>query len=128
MAGQENRRATRYKTALPVEVGSEKCTSIDVSSSGIFFETDKSFSPGQPIEFTIVLENVDPAHPVRLQCRGAIVRVEDKGQKVGVAATISTYTFEKVKNDKTGKAPEKRSQDGRNVTRLGILNAKEAKF
>ena len=103
MTGRENRGSPRYEVALPVEVGCEKCTSRDVSTSGIFFETDKSFSPGQPIEFTIVLEHVDPAHPVRLKCLGKIVRVDESGQKIGVAAAISSYSFEALQEPEKGR-------------------------
>ncbi|MFH1843871.1 MAG: PilZ domain-containing protein, partial [bacterium] len=78
----------------------------DFSSSGIFFETDKSFTPGQAIEFTMVLEHVDPQGPVRLKCIGEIIRVEEIGQKIGVAATIKSYSFE------ASGGPEKRQGEG----------------
>jgi hypothetical protein len=64
------------------------------AARGVFFETDRSFSPGQLIEFTLVLENIDSERPVRLKCRGKIVRVEESGQKIGAAAAVSSYTFE----------------------------------
>ena len=96
MKESDKRRAPRYRGALPVELESGKGITRDFNGSGIFFETDRRFSPGQPIEFTIVLEHVDPAHPVRLKCRGEIVRVEESGQKIGVAATISSYSFKEL--------------------------------
>ena len=52
--------------------------------------------PGTFIEFTLVLEHIDPERPVRLKCRGKIVRVEESGQKIGVAAVINSYTFEEL--------------------------------
>jgi len=76
-----------------VELKDGKGITRNFSSTGIFFETDKSFTQGQPIDFTIVLENVDPDRPVRVKCRGEIVRVEDSGQKIGVAVAISSYNF-----------------------------------
>jgi hypothetical protein len=72
-----------------------KCTTRDFSISGVFFETDRALSQGQEIEFTLVLEHIDPGRPIRLKCRGKIVRVEESGQKIGVAAAIDSYTFEK---------------------------------
>ena len=90
----EQRRAPRHSGKLPVELESGKGLTRDFSDSGIFFETEKSFTPGQPIEFTIVLEHIDPERPVRLKCKGKIIRVEGKGQKIGVAASIQSYTFE----------------------------------
>jgi hypothetical protein len=93
----EDRRAPRHKGKLPVELESGKGVTRDFSGSGVFFETDRSFSPGQFIEFTLVLEHIDPDRPVRLKCRGEIVRIEASGQKIGVAAAINSYTFEELK-------------------------------
>ena len=89
----EQRREPRHSGKMPVELESGKGLTRDFSGSGIFFETEKSFSLGQSIEFTIVLEYIDPGHPVRLKCRGKIVRIEEKGQKIGVATSIQSYTF-----------------------------------
>jgi hypothetical protein len=86
-------RAPRYKGKVPVELESGKGITRDFNGAGIFFEPDKSFSLGQPVLFTIVLEHIDPVGPVRVTCRGKIVRVEENGQKTGVAATINSYSF-----------------------------------
>jgi len=91
----EKRRTIRRKGKFPIVLENSKGITRDFSSSGIFFETDKSFTPGQTIAFTIVLEYVDPDRPVHIMCRGAIVRVEDKGNKLGIAATINSYTFDR---------------------------------
>ena len=105
MNKSEKSRATRHKGALPVELKEGKGITRDFSSSGIFFETDKSFTPGQSIEFTIMLEYVGPKGPVSMKCRGEIVRVEESGPKIGVAATISSYSFEKIREAKEGQGP-----------------------
>lgn len=94
--GSEQRRAPRFKGRLPVELESGRGVTRDFSGSGIFFETDRSFSTGQPIEFNIVLEYIDPEHPVLLKCLGEIVRVDESGQKIGVAAAIHSYSFEEL--------------------------------
>lgn len=91
----ENRRTIRHRGTFPVKLNNTKGMTRDFSSSGIFFETDKSFTLGQTIDFTIVLEYVDPGRPVHLKCRGKIIRVEDKGHKLGIAANIKSYVFEK---------------------------------
>jgi hypothetical protein len=90
----EKRRVPRQQVKLPVNLEGAKGITRDFSSSGIFFETDKSFTPGQPVEFTIVLEYIDLKGPIRMKCRGEIVRVEKSGQKIGVAAAINSYSFE----------------------------------
>jgi len=100
MKESEKRRAPRHQGKLPVKLKGGKGITRNFSSSGIFFETDRSFSPGQPIEFTIMLEHADPAGHIRMKCQGEIVRVEESGQKIGVAATIDSYEFEEFSNDK----------------------------
>ena len=97
MKKSEQRSEPRHKGKLPVKFESGKGITRDFSGSGIFFETDRAFSPGQPIEFSIVLEHIDPERPVRLKCRGEIIRIEESGQKIGVAAAINSYTFEDLK-------------------------------
>jgi hypothetical protein len=102
MGKNERQRAPRYKGKLPVEFESGKGFTRDFSASGIFFEADRLFSLGQPIEFTLFLEHIDAAGPVRMKCMGEIVRVEENGKKIGVAATINSYSFEPIepKSDK----------------------------
>ncbi len=96
MKRSEQRREPRHKGKLHVELGSGKGITRDFSSSGIYFETNRSFTPGQSIEFTIVLRHIDPKSPVHLKCQGEIIRVEENEQKIGVAAAIESYTFEKI--------------------------------
>jgi hypothetical protein len=93
MKGSDLREAPRFKGDVPVLTEGGEGVTRDLSGSGIFFETDGSFSTGQPIEFSIILEHLYPDRPVRLQCKGSVVRVEKKGQKVGVATTIDSYTI-----------------------------------
>jgi hypothetical protein len=52
----EKRAAARYRGKLPVTLKGAKGITRDFSSAGIYFETDRSFSLGQPIEFSIMLE------------------------------------------------------------------------
>lgn len=96
MKKSEQRREPRHQGKLPVKFESGEGITLDFSGSGIFFETDHSFSPGQSIEFTIVMKYFDPEHPVRVKCRGEIVRVEESGQNISVAAAIDSYTFEQL--------------------------------
>jgi hypothetical protein len=93
MAGSEKRRQTRFKGNLAVEFEGGTGIARDFSGSGIFFETDCSFIAKQPMEFTLLLRNMDPEHLVRVKCKGESVRVEQCDQKTGVAATIDSYTI-----------------------------------
>jgi hypothetical protein len=89
--GPDRRRAQRFWVELPVEWEHETGITRDISDGGVFFVTQRSCSPGDPIEFTLVFEHLDPDHPVRLQCRGQVVRVEQDDGKTGVAVAIAGY-------------------------------------
>jgi Tfp pilus assembly protein PilZ len=69
---------------MPVKVLNDEGKGVtrDVSSSGVFFETDKHYEVGSIITMTIDLENPPGT---RLRCVGTIVRLEDRGSRVGVA-------------------------------------------
>jgi hypothetical protein len=60
----------------------------------VFFEATRIFVLGECIQFTLVLEHVDPGHAVRLQCRGRVVRVEPYSNSVGVAVAITGYRLD----------------------------------
>ena len=90
----DRRHARRYRTALPVELKHGTGLTRDISTSGVFFETDLSFLLGITFRFSLVLEYADPDGPVRLQCQGKIVRVEPREDKIGVAVRFTSYCFD----------------------------------
>jgi Tfp pilus assembly protein PilZ len=63
----------------------------NLSACGVFFETAQIFTLGEVIEFALVLEYIDPGQPVRLECRGQVVRLEPLGNTMGVAVAIKAY-------------------------------------
>ena len=90
----ERRRAQRFRVALLVELMEGPAVTRDISVSGVFFEATRTFVVGECIQFTLVLEYVDPKHTVRLQCCGRVVRVEPYGNRVGVAVGIIGYRLD----------------------------------
>ena len=90
----DRRQARRYRIAVPVELDHGTGLTRDISTSGIFFETDQSCSVGTTLSFSLVLEHADPGGPVRLQCQGEVVRVEQRESKVGVAVCFTAYRFD----------------------------------
>jgi hypothetical protein len=90
----DRRKAPRFRVALPVELPEGAGVTRDLSVCGVFLETDCVFALGEVIEFALVLRYVDPNRPVRLQCRGQVVRVEPRGESIGVALAITEYRFE----------------------------------
>ena len=71
----------------PVRLGSRTGITRNISTSGIFFETDVDYAPGSEIIFAIELDGA-PERELTLRCRGMVVRVEHRAGKVGVAVEI----------------------------------------
>lgn len=82
----EKRKDERISTALPVGLGTAIAITRDVSASGVFFECDASYALGSDIEFTLELDT--PGGKMMLRCEGEIVRIEPRGERVGVAVKI----------------------------------------
>lgn len=109
MKSSEQRRAPRHRGKLPIFLKSGQGTTRDFNVSGIYFETDRPFFAGQSVEFSIVLKHAYPDCPVRMKCLGEIVRVEESGPKIGVAATIESYSFEEMRDSELGQGDDKRA-------------------
>lgn len=63
----------------------------NVSSCGIFFVAPDALELGSLLDFKITLSDIGP---VRLACKGKLVRVERQDETlVGMAATIDRYEF-----------------------------------
>jgi hypothetical protein len=90
----EGRQAQRYQLELMVELEHGTGRTRDISSSGMFFVTDQSFTPGQSIRFTLLVEHVDSSHLSRVQCQGVVVRVDSQNGHLGVAVAFTEYRFE----------------------------------
>jgi hypothetical protein len=90
----DRRKAPRFQVALPVELPEGRGITRNLSACGVFFETDRVFAVDEVIQFALVLEYVDPSRPVRLQCRGHVVRVERRDNTVGVAVAIKAYRLD----------------------------------
>ena len=90
----DRRQARRYRIVIPVELEHRKGFTRDISASGIFFETELTHPLGATLSFSLVLEHADPGSPVHLQCQGEVVRVEQCGDKVGIAVHFTSYQFD----------------------------------
>ena len=104
MAASEKRRAQRFAMALPATVKAEEAgvaeasvKTIDISSSGVYFEFTAPIEIGSSLEFVLTLPGeITQGKSIRVRCKGKVVRVDrpspDK-EKIGVAATIERYSF-----------------------------------
>lgn len=73
--------------SLPIYLDEATGLTRDVSVSGMFFETNASFSVGEPINFRVEFDA--PAGKMMLNCRGEIVRTEKQADRIGVAIRIA---------------------------------------
>jgi Tfp pilus assembly protein PilZ len=62
-------------------------TTCDISTSGIFFETEGAYSIGETIRLFLNFEHET------LQCEACVVRVEPRNGQFGVAVKLTSYVF-----------------------------------
>ena len=89
--GSEQRAAARFDTRLPVRLKGLEGVSHNVSNNGIYFETDLRHELGALVNFTVEFTLHGRKH--RLLCEGKVVRVEEQGNRVGVAARLLAPFF-----------------------------------
>ena len=89
----ERRRAVRFPITIPVELDGGSGVTRDVSLSGVSFETEQWFAPGEPIRLTLILEGASPGSTIRVRCEGKVVRVVDSDTKTDVAIQITSHAF-----------------------------------
>lgn len=86
---QEKRHEERFLLEMPVILQGGAGISRDISESGIYFLTDQAFLPGGIVKFSVTLDHVRPGKPVRLDCEGEVLRIEETNDgRFGVAARI----------------------------------------
>ena len=83
----EKRREERVPAFLPVALAHASGMTLDVSATGIFFETEARYAKGNTIDLTVMLST--PAGKLQLKCQGEIVRIEQRDTRVGVAVKIT---------------------------------------
>lgn len=89
---REQRTAERYDTSMPVSVGGMPGVTRNISARGVYFETDAAQRLGALVNFTV--EYTLQGRKRYLLCEGKVVRVEQQGDRVGVAARLVAPFFE----------------------------------
>ena len=84
---EERRRGQRFKLALRVQLNDGIGMTRDISTSGIFFETESAHSIGDTIRLFLNFEHET------LQCEARVVRVEPRNGQFGVAVELKSYVF-----------------------------------
>ena len=71
-----------------------KAETRDVSFRGLYFTTDHALEVGSQIEFVLTLPSeITLADPIRVRCKGKVVRVDKMAREQGVAVAIEKYDF-----------------------------------
>jgi hypothetical protein len=96
----EKRSTRRFSLELPITVvyTNDRTElagqSRDVSSRGVFIYANANVAEGAVIEFVMTLpREITLADPIRVRCTGRVLRIENKDQRQGIAATIDQYDF-----------------------------------
>jgi Tfp pilus assembly protein PilZ len=84
---EERRIGGRFKLALPLQMKNGTGITRDISTSGIFFETESAYSIGDVILLFLNFED-DTLH-----CEARVVRVEPRNGQFGVAVELKSYVF-----------------------------------
>jgi hypothetical protein len=93
----------RFETELTMKLEGGEGLARNVSASGIYFVTDVALRVGQPVKFTLQFEHF-PSGPIAVNCVARVVRLEERGARRGVGASISSFEFHRIP------APGKSSQ------------------
>lgn len=86
------RKDERFDTRLPLRLEQGEGVVRNVSANGIYFVTDVALRVGEPVKFTLEFQNF-PGGSIRAHCIARVVRVEEQGEKNGVAASINSFEF-----------------------------------
>ena len=89
---REQRAAQRFDATLPVMVAGMPGETHNISAHGVYFETDAQQRVGALVNFTVEYTLLGRKH--RLLCEGKVLRVEEQGGRVGVAARLVAPFFE----------------------------------
>lgn len=89
----EKRASQRIQVEVPVYIGQEKAMTRDISWAGIYFLTDQSFTEGGDLSFSLDLSYALPGKPIKLDCQGEVIRVEERGGRYGIAARINNFQY-----------------------------------
>ena len=89
----ERRRFPRYDATLLVLLSGGVGRTVNMSETGVLFETDQAFRLMERIEFDIVLEELDPERLYWMRCQGVVVRTEQVEGLWRVAVDIDCYTL-----------------------------------
>lgn len=92
----EARTEERFPTNLSIRLENGVGTMCDVSANGLYFVTDVALQHGQPFKFTLEFPNFTSG-PIEVTCSALVVRLEERGVRLGVGASIHSFEFRRIR-------------------------------
>ena len=89
----EKRETTRHLLEAPIKFNKGVGKTRDFSISGVYFTTKENFQAGDELSFVFNFRYAMPNQNVPINCSAQVVRVEELGSEVGVAAKISHISY-----------------------------------
>ena len=98
---EDRRSARRYRFKFPLRVswsGRESLTETAVvSSRAVYFFFAETLPVGTPLQFVLTLfPELSESKPVQLTCGGHVLRADALPGRIGIAASIDHYEFERL--------------------------------
>lgn len=82
----KRRREARFKASFPVEIEPKGGVLVDMSGSGVAFETDHPYEIGDKVTLRVRVGR--GGKTMELECIGTVVRIEQREDSLLVAATV----------------------------------------
>lgn len=87
----DQRTAVRFDTAMPLRIDGAHGHTYNISEHGVYFETDVPQQLGALVNFTVEFNLYGRKH--HLLCEAKVVRVDENGPRIGVAARLLAPFF-----------------------------------
>lgn len=87
----DHRAAQRFGLALRLTVDGDEGVTHDLSATGLYFESQTGYVPGQTIEMVLEFPGITGTR--KLNCEAEVVRVTPVGQGFNVAVRLLTPLF-----------------------------------
>ncbi len=85
------RSAPRFGVALRLTIEEDQGITHDVSASGLYFESDRSYEVGSFMELVLEFPGTKRVHP--LPCEAEVIRVSSVGDSFNVAVRLRKPLF-----------------------------------
>jgi hypothetical protein len=87
----DRRRHVRHEVQLPVELDWGAGVTQDMSVSGAYIEAPPFELPvGETFNFSVTIGKAETGCWT-LRCQGMVIRIEKRGEKIGIAASIDRF-------------------------------------